>query len=67
MQSIEADTIRSDDHRGFIFVEADRKFSLDPVNWKEPINEFKYALAIDRGEHGEGYGDNGKMSRGLVA
>lgn len=53
---------------GFIFVEADRKFSLNPVDWTEPVNEFNYALAISRREIGEGYSiENSKLLRGFVA
>jgi L-rhamnono-1,4-lactonase len=56
-----------DDIVGFIFVEADRKFSLNPVSWTEPINEFKYALAIRRGEAAEGHtAENFMLLRGFV-
>lgn len=56
-----------DDIVGFIFVEADRKFSLNLVSWTEPINEFKYALGITRGEAREGYtAANFKLLRGFV-
>ena len=58
---------RDDEIAGFVFVEADRKFSLNPVNWTEPVNEFKYALAISRGSVGEGYTvENSKLLRGFV-
>jgi L-rhamnono-1,4-lactonase len=67
VQAIGTDSVASDDHQGFIFVEADRKFSLDPVNWTEPVNELKYALSAHRGELAEGYSENGKLLRGLVA
>jgi len=49
------DILPTDDHKGFIFIEADRKFSLHPFDYSQPINEFKYALSIHRREQGEGY------------
>lgn len=66
VKAIEAEIILTDDHRGFIFVEADRKYSFNPIDWTEPIKEFKYALSIYRGEGREGCSDNGKMLRGFV-
>jgi L-rhamnono-1,4-lactonase len=67
VQAIRANTIPFDDFRGFIFVEADRKFSFDPLDWTQPVNEFKYALSIYRGEDGEGYANNTSLLRALVA
>jgi len=60
---------RADDELvGFVFVEADRKFSMNPVNWTEPVNEFKYALAISRREKAEGCTiENSKLLRGFVS
>jgi len=56
-----------DELAGFVFVEADRKFSLNPVDWTEPVNEFKYALAIWRNEQAEGYTvENSNLLRGFV-
>ena len=57
-----------DEPAGFVFVEADRKFSMNPVNWTEPVNEFKYALAISRREKVEGCAvENSSLLRGFVA
>ena len=57
----------TDDHCGFIFVEADREFSLNPPNWTEPINEFKYALSIRHGQNINGVSSQGATLRGLIA